>query len=134
LKPNQFLKMLSENEISGIIVDLSLNIHRKLGPGLLESVYETILCYELRKLGLSVESQKNIPVIWDDIKMDLGFRADIIVENKVIVENKSVENIHPSHPKILLTYLKVTGIKLGLLINFGEKYLKNGITRVVNNL
>jgi GxxExxY protein len=126
--------MLSENEISGIIVDLSLNIHRKLGPGLLESVYETILCYELRKLGLSVESQKNIPVIWDDIKMDLGFRADIIVENKVIVENKSVENIHPSHPKILLTYLKVTGIKLGLLINFGEKYLKNGITRVVNNL
>ena len=134
MKPNQFLKMLSENEISGIIVDLSLNIHRKLGPGLLESVYETILCYELRKLGLSVESQKNIPVIWDDIKMDLGFRADIIVENKVIVENKSVENIHPSHPKILLTYLKVTGIKLGLLINFGEKYLKNGITRVVNNL
>jgi GxxExxY protein len=90
--------MLTENEISGIVIDISINIHRIFGPGLLESVYETILCYELRKMGLGVENQKIIPVIWDDLKMDLGFRADIIVENKVIIENKSVEYIHPSHP------------------------------------
>jgi GxxExxY protein len=126
--------MFTENELSGIIVDVSIKIHSKLGPGLLESVYETILCYELRKLDLFVERQKDIPVVWDGINMDIGFRADLIVENKVIVETKSVENIHPSHPKILLTYLRVTDLKLGLLINFGEKYLKDGIKRVVNNL
>jgi GxxExxY protein len=85
-------------------------------------------------MGLNVERQRDIPVYWDEIKMDIGCRADLIVENKVIVENKSVENIHPSHPKILLTYLRITDLKLGLLINFGEKYLKDGITRVVNNL
>ncbi len=107
---------------------------QNLAWGLLESVYEIILCYELRKMGLNVERQRDIPVYWDEIKMDIGFRADLIVENKVIVENKSVENIHPSHPKILLTYLRITDLKLGLLINFGEKYLKDGITRVVNNL
>jgi len=126
--------MFTENELSGIIVDVSIKIHSKLGPGLLESVYETILCYELRKLDLFLERQKEIPVFWDGINMDIGFRADLIVENKVIVEIKSVENIHPSHPKILLTYLRVSDIKLGLLINFGEKYLKDGITRVVNKL
>jgi len=126
--------MFTENELSGIIVDQSIKIHTKLGPGLLESVYEIILCYELRKMGLNVERQRDIPVYWDEIKMDIGFRADLIVENKVIVENKSVENIHPSHPKILLTYLRITDLKLGLPINFGEKYLKDGITRVVNNL
>jgi GxxExxY protein len=126
--------MFTENELSGIIVDQSIKIHTKLGPGLLESVYEIILCYELRKMGLNVERQRDIPVYWDEIKMDIGCRADLIVENKVIVENKSVENIHPSHPKILLTYLRITDLKLGLLINFGEKYLKDGITRVVNNL
>lgn len=126
--------MHTENELSGIIVDLSIKIHTKLGPGLLESVYETILFYELKKMGLYVERQRDIPVIWDEIIMDIGFRADLIVENKIIVEIKSVENIHPSHPKILLTYLRVSDIKLGLLINFGEKYLKDGITRVVNKL
>ena len=89
--------MFTENELSGIIVDQCIKIHTKLGPGLLESVYEIILCYELRKMGLNVERQRDIPVYWDEIKMDIGFRADLIVENKVIVENKSVENIHPSH-------------------------------------
>ena len=125
---------MTENEIAKIIVDTAYNIHVKLGPGLLESVYEEILYYELVKQGLKVKRQKGIPVIWDDIKMELGFRADLIVENKVIIELKSVEAIAKVHPKILLTYLRITGLKLGLLINFGEKLIKDGITRIVNNL
>ncbi len=125
---------MTENEIAKIIINTAYNIHVKLGPGLLESVYEEILYYELVKQGLKVERQKGIPVIWDDIKMELGFRADLIVENKVIIELKSVEVIARVHPKILLTYLQITGLKLGLLINFGEKLIKDGITRIVNNL
>lgn len=104
------------------------------GLGLLESVYEEIMYYELLKAGLSVERQKGIPVFWDDLKMDLGFRADLIVENKLIIEIKSVENIAPVHPKQLLTYLKITELKLGLLINFNDKLIKDGIKRIVNNL
>ena len=125
---------MTENELSKIIVDVAYKVHTKLGPGLLESVYEEILYFELTKLGLSVERQKGIPVLWDDLKMELGFRADLIIENKVIIELKSVEIIAPVHPKQLLTYLKITGIKLGLLINFNEALIKNGITRIVNNL
>ncbi len=125
---------MTENEIAKIIVNTAYNIHVKLGPGLLESVYEEILYYELVKQGLNVERQKGIPVIWDDIKMELGFRADLIVESIVIVELKSIEAIAKVHPKILLTYLRITGLKLGLLINFGEKLIKDGITRIVNNL
>ena len=125
---------MTENEIASIIVDTSYHIHVKLGPGLLESVYEEILYYELEKQGLSVERQKAIPVFWKDIKMKLGFRTDLIVENKVIIELKSVEMLAPVHPKQLLTYLKLTDMKLGLLINFNEKLIKNGITRIVNNL
>jgi len=125
---------MAENELSKIIVDVAFHIHTKLGPGLLESVYEEIMYYELQKRGLLVERQKGIPVIWDNLKMDIGFRADLIVENKVIVELKSVEIIAPVHPKILLTYLRITGMKLGLLINFNEPLIKNGITRIVNNL
>ena len=125
---------MHENEISGIIVDTCLHIHKKLGPGLLESVYEEILAYELTQQNLMVERQKPIPVIWDDIKMELGFRADLIVEEKVVIELKSVQEIHPVHPKQLLTYLKLTDCKLGLLINFNETLIKNGITRIVNNL
>ena len=105
-----------------------------LGPGCLESVYEEILFFELKNKGLFVERQKVIPVIWKSLKMELGFRADLIVENKVIIELKSVEIMSPVFPKILLTYLRLTNLKLGLLINFGEKYIKNGIKRVVNNL
>lgn len=125
---------MTENEISRIIVDASYTIHVKLGPGLLESVYETILEHELVSKGLKVHKQKALPVLWNDKKMDIGFRADLIVEDKVIVEIKSVENIIPVHPKQLLTYLKITGLKLGLLINFNEVLIKNGITRIVNNL
>ncbi|MGQ1784860.1 MULTISPECIES: GxxExxY protein [unclassified Saccharicrinis] len=97
-------------------------------------MYEEILYYELTEQGLNVERQKAIPVSWKGRKMNVGFRADLIVENKVIVELKSVEHIAPVHPKQLLTYLKVTGIKLGLLINFNEKLIKTGIIRIVNNL
>ena len=125
---------MTENEIAKIIVNTAYNIHVKLGPGLLESVYEEIMYYELKKQGLNVDRQKAIPVFWDDIKMPIGFRADIIVENRVIIELKSVESIAAVHPKQLLTYLKITDLKLGLLINFNEKLIKNGITRIVNNL
>ena len=125
---------MTENEIAKIIVNTAYKIHLELGPGLLESVYEELMYYELHKQNLKVEKQKAIPVIWDDIKMPLGFRADLIVEDKVIIELKSVEQIAPVHPKQLLTYLKITGLKLGLLINFNEKLIKTGITRIVNNL
>jgi GxxExxY protein len=118
---------MSENEISKIVVDVSYKIYTKLGPGLLESVYEAILYYELSKRGLNVERQK-------PISLDIGFRTDLIIENKVIIEIKSVEQITNVHPKQLLTYLKVTEMKLGLLINFNESLIKNGITRIVNNL
>jgi GxxExxY protein len=125
---------MTENEISRIVVDVSYKIHTKLGPGLLESVYEAILYYELSKRGLNVERQKPLPVIWDEVYLDIGFRTDLIVDDKVIIEIKSVEQIANVHPKQLLTYLKVTGMKLGLLINFNEPLMKTGITRIVNNL
>jgi GxxExxY protein len=125
---------MTENELSKIIVDVSYKIHTKLGPGLLESVYEAVLYYELTKKGLSVERQKPIPVIWEDVYLDIGFRSDLIVENKVIIEIKSVAEISTVHPKQLLTYLKITDLKLGLLINFNESLIKNGIKRIVNNL
>lgn len=125
---------MTENEISKIIIDKCYQIHVKLGPGLLESVYEEILFFELKNSGLNVERQKALPVIWKTNKMNIGFKADLIVENKVIIELKSVETIAPVHPKQLLTYLKITNLKLGLLINFNETLIKNGITRIVNNL
>lgn len=125
---------MTENEISKIIVNTCFQIHIELGPGLLESVYEEILSFELLNLGLTIQRQKALPVIWKTLNMNLGFRADLIVENKVIVEIKSVETIAPVHAKQLLTYLKITGLKLGLLVNFNEPLIKNGITRVVNNL
>jgi GxxExxY protein len=125
---------MSENEISKIIVDVSYKIHTKLGPGLLESVYEAILFHELVKRGLSVERQKTIPVVWENVFLDIGFRSDLIVEDKVIVEIKSVEQVSRVHPKQLLTYLRITKLKLGLLINFNEALIKNGITRVANGL
>jgi GxxExxY protein len=125
---------LNENVLSEIIIGKSINIHKKLGPGLFESVYEEVLFYELTKEGLECRRQITIPVFYESLKMDIGFCADLIVENKVILELKSVENILPVHKKQLLTYLKLTGIKLGLLINFNENLLKDGITRIVNNL
>jgi GxxExxY protein len=125
---------MTENEISKIIVNSCFQIHNELGPGLFESVYEEILFHELTQQGLKVSKQQAIPVIWKDIKMEQGFRADLIVENKVLIEIKSVESIAPVHQKQVLTYLKLTGLKLGLLINFNEALIKNGITRIVNNL
>ena len=125
---------MNENELSKTIVNVSYKIHTKLGPGLLESVYEAILYHELTKEGLKVERQKPIPIIWDGVYLDIGFRADLIVENKIIIELKSVEKISNVHLKQLLTYLRVTDLKLGLLINFNEALIKDGIKRVVNGL
>ncbi|MGA1581848.1 MAG: GxxExxY protein [Saprospiraceae bacterium] len=125
---------MTENEISRVIVDASYRIHVELGPGLFESVYEEILSYELMKKGLYISRQKTIPIVWEEIKMEHGFRADLIVENKVLIEIKSVESIAPVHQKQVLTYLKLTNLKLGLLVNFNEAYIKNGITRIVNKL
>jgi GxxExxY protein len=132
VKPNHII--MDENYLAKIIVNTCYNIHVELGPGLLESVYEEILYYELTIQGLKVDRQKGIPVIWKDRKMDIGFRADLIVENKVVVEIKSVEMIALVHPKILLTYLRFTKKKLGLLVNFNEALIKDGITRIVNGL
>ena len=125
---------MHENEISAIIIDICYEIHTTLGPGLLESVYEEIICYELTERGIPFERQKAVPVIWKNIKMDIGFRPDIIVADKVVVEIKSVETIAKSHPKITLTYIRLRKIKLGLLINFGAPVLKEGITRLGNGL
>lgn len=121
------------NEITGVIVDRSLFMHRTLGPGLLESVYQRILAYELRKGGLAVETEVPIPVEWDGHVMDEGFRADMIVAGRILVELKSVETLQNVHKKQTLTYLKLTKIKLGLLINFGAPLLKDGIHRIVND-
>lgn len=123
---------MTENDITQIIINCCITIHKVLGPGLLESVYEEILVHELKKRDLTCERQKGIPVLYDGIKMDLGFRADIIVGDLVIIELKSVDDILPVHKKQLLTYLKVTGKKVGLLINFNEELIKNGITRIAN--
>lgn len=125
---------MTENEISAIVVDVCYKMHVKLGPGLLESVYESILYYELTKKGLFVERQKPVPVVWDEIKLDIGFRTDLIIENKLILEIKSIEKITEVHAKQVMTYLKITNIKLGLLINFNVPLIKFGITRIVNNL
>jgi GxxExxY protein len=123
-----------ENAIAKIIVDSCFHIHINLGPGLLESVYEAILFRELIKRGLRVQRQVVIPIIWDGQAYDEGFRADLIVEDKVIVELKSVERIAPVHGKQLLTYIRLTNRRLGLIVNFGEAQIKNGIKRVVNGL
>ena len=125
---------MDENEISRIVVDRCLKIHKTLGPGLLESVYEEVLFFELKKSGLKCLRQVDVPVFYENIKMNLGFRADLIVEDKVILELKSVENIAPVHKKQVLTYLRLTGMKLGLLINFNVELIKHGISRIVNGL
>jgi len=123
-----------ENEIAKVIVDVAYQIHMRLGPGLLESVYEAVMLYEIRKRGLQVDAQVPIPVVWETVKLEVGFRADLIVERKVVVELKSVEQIAPVHKKQLLTYLRLADCRLGLLINFGAELIKNGISRIVNNL
>jgi len=125
---------MTENEIAREIVDAAYHIHRKLGPGLLESVYETVLAYDLEKRGLKIDRQVAVAIVYGEIKFDEGFRADLIVENKVIAELKSVENVIPVHKKQLLTYLRLADKRLGLLINFGSELIRDGISRVVNGL
>jgi GxxExxY protein len=125
---------MTENELAKIIVDIAFKLHVALGPGLLESVYLAVFAYELRKCGLKVETEKPIPVTYETVRLEIGFRADLVVEDKVIIELKSVDTISDVHKKQLLTYLKLTGIKLGLLINFGQDVLKGNVKRIVNGL
>ncbi len=125
---------MNENEISKIVVDAAFTVHTRVGPGLLESAYEAILSYELRKRGLHVATQVKLPVRYDEIEVKDAFWMDLLVEDLVVVELKSVDEIHPVHKKQLLTYLKFSGRKLGLLINFGAPLIKDGIARVVNGL
>ena len=126
--------MISENEIGKIVVDAAVSVHRQLGPGLLESVYETVLAHELRDRGLGVDRQVPVPIEYHGIRFDEGFRADLIIEGKVILELKSVETVSSAHKKQVLTYLRLTGLKLGFLLNFGEALMRDGITRIVNGL
>ena len=119
-------------EVAGIVIDTALNLHKDLGPGLLESVYEAVLARELSEKGLTVERQKSVPIQYHGLTLDEGFRLDLFVDEQLIVELKSVENIHPVHPKQLLTYLRLMNLSLGLLINFGAPLLKEGLKRVVN--
>jgi len=125
---------MTENEIGTIIVNAAIAVHRQLGPGLLESVYEIVLAYELQQRGLGVNRQMPIPIRYQGITFDEAFRADLLVAQKVIVELKSVEQVSEAHKKQVQTYLRLIGCKLGFLLNFGEALMKRGITRVVNGL
>lgn len=123
---------MTENEIGTIVVDCAVRLHKEIGPGLLESVYEVLLAHLLCEAGLKVERQVSIPIEFHGIRFDEGFRADIIVEGKVVLELKSIEAVNKAHKKQVLTYLKLTGYKLGYLLNFGEDMMKEGISRVLN--
>ena len=125
---------MKENDISYDIRGAAFKVHTALGPGLLESVYEVALAHELEKLGYKVRSQVGLPVVYDDIKMEIGYRIDLLVNDLVIIEIKSVDGLADIHHKQLLTYLKLSGKKLGLLINFNVPSLKDSIIRIVNNL
>ena len=125
---------MKENEIGTKLLEAAIHIHRELGPGLLEAVYEVILARELSDRGLRVQRQVPVPIVFKGIRFDEGFRADLIIENKVLLELKSIERIVPAHKKQVQTYLRLTGLKLGYLLNLGEAVLKSGITRCVNGL
>ena len=125
---------MHENDLSRVIVDSAYKVHTSLGPGLLESVYEAAMEYEIKKRGFEVVRQRGIPAVYEEVELELGFRADLIVNGKVIVEVKSIEALAPVHSKQVQTYLKLTGLRLGLLINFNVQLIKMGIHRVVNNL
>ena len=125
---------MTENEVSKIVVDAALKVHRALGPGLLESVYEITLAHELRSRGLEVQRQLSIPIRYENIVFDEGFRADLVVEQKVIIEIKSLEAVGRVHKKQVLTYLRLADMRLGLLINFGAELIRDGVTRLVNGL
>lgn len=125
---------MTENEISKLVVDLCFKIHTQYGPGLFEIVYEEIFCYEWSKNGIPFTRQSYIPLIHEEVRMEAGFSADIIIDNKVIIEIKSIQALAPVHYKQTLTYLKLTNIKLGLLVNFNVDLIKDGIHRIVNKL
>ena len=125
---------MTENEIAKIAVDICFKIHTQYGPGLFESVYEEIFCYELIKTRIPFYRQHPIQLVHEEIKMEIGFRADVIIEDKIIMELKSIEALAPVHFRQVQTYLKLSGCKLGLLVNFNVAYIKDGIHRIVNNL
>lgn len=125
---------MTENEISKIIIGACIEVHKHLGPGLLESTYESCLAFELREVGLEVKQQVPLPVIYTDVKLDAGYRIDLLVANKVIIELKSVEVLAPIHIAQTLTYLKLTKLKLALLINFNTVRVVDGVKRIANNL
>jgi len=125
---------MTENEIGTMVIECAMTVHRELGPGLLESVYEKALAYELGQRGLKAEVQVPVDIRYKSLRFDAAFRADMIIENRVLLELKSVEHIQGAHLKQLQTYLRLTGCKLGYLLNFGQKLMKSGITRCVNNL
>jgi GxxExxY protein len=125
---------MHENDIATKIIGAAIEVHKELGPGLLESTYETCLAYELKQLGLSVQHQLALPVVYKEVKLDAGYRIDLLVERKVIIEIKSVDALADIHTAQLLTYLKLKDLRLGLLINFNQVLLKTGLKRIVNNL
>jgi GxxExxY protein len=125
---------MNENELSKIVVDCIFKVHKNIGPGLLESAYEECLFYELSKTGLLVERQKPLPLFYETIKMEIGYRLDFLVDNKLVIEVKAVEALNDVHKAQVITYLKLSGCKLGLLVNFNVVLIKNGIKRIVNNL
>lgn len=125
---------MTENELSKLIFDSGLKVHKTLGPGLLESAYEECLYFELQRLGLKVEKQKALPLVYEEVKLDTGYRIDLMVENKLIIEIKSVEALNDLHLAQILTYLRLSNCKLGMLINFNSVYFKDGVKRVVNGL
>ena len=125
---------MTENEIGKIVIDSALKVHKELGPGLLESTYEACLLFELQNKGLKVVQQKALPVIYQDFKLDCGYRIDLMIEDKVIIEIKSVETLNEIHMAQIITYLRLSGCKLGFLINFNVVLIKQGIKRVVSNL
>jgi|SRR6266403_270703 GxxExxY protein len=133
-KVRQGRQVMTENEIGRLVVDAAIGVHRELGPGLLESVYEVILAHQLRQRGLRAERQVPIPIEYQGVKFDEAFRADILVDGKVVLELKSVEQVTRVHKKQLQTYLRLAGFRLGFLLNFGEDLMKKGITRAVNGL
>lgn len=123
---------MNENQIGTIVVNCAMQLHREIGPGLLETVYEAVLARRLSRQGLKIARQVPVRILIDGEEFEEGFRADLIIEGKVIIELKSVESVSPAHKKQLLTYLKLTGLKLGYLLNFGDALMKNGITRSIN--
>ncbi|TVR41743.1 MAG: GxxExxY protein [Cryomorphaceae bacterium] len=125
---------MTENELSKIVFNAALEVHKSLGPGLLESAYEECLAYELRKTGLRVEKQKPLPLIYEEIHLEIGYRVDILLENKLVIEVKSVDALNDVHLAQVLTYLKLSHCKLGMLINFNVAMIKNGIKRIANKL